>query len=89
MAKTSKAAPKKAAPKGKRPPLNLDIKEGTFRSALGVKEGEKVNPSDTQKIISAKEGAKVKVSTGKTVTATPLLKKKANLAKNMRSWKKG
>lgn len=72
----------------KKPPMKLDIKEGTFRSALGVKEGQKVNPADTQKIISAKEGAKVSVSTGKTVTATPLLKKKANLAKNMRKWKK-
>lgn len=85
MAKTGKAT----ASAVKKKPMNLDIKEGTFRKALGVKEGQKVSPSDTSKIINAPEGAKVAVSTGKTVTATPALKKKANLAKNMRGWKKG
>lgn len=79
----------KTAPAAKKKPMNLDIKEGTFRKALGVKEGQKVSPADTSKIINAPDGAKVAVSTGKTVTATPALKKKANLAKNMRGWKKG
>lgn len=72
---------------GKKKPMKLDIKEGTMRSAFGVKEGQKVNPADENKVLNADTGDKVKLSTGKTVTATAGLKKKANLSKNMRTWK--
>jgi hypothetical protein len=61
-------------------------KEGTFREAVGVKEGEKVSAADENKILNADPNEKVRLSTGKTVTATPELKKKANFAKNARRW---
>lgn len=62
-------------------------KEGSFRAAVGVKEGQKVSRSDENKILNADLGEKVKLSTGKSVTATPELKKKANFSKNASKWK--
>ena len=74
----------------KRKPMELDLKEGSLRSAFGVKEGQKVSIADENKVINADPGDKVKLSTGKTVTATPALKKKASLAKTMTTkWGKG
>lgn len=61
-------------------------KEGTFRAAVGVKDGQKIKTSDESKILNADTGEKVKLSTGKTVTATPALKKKANFARNSKKW---
>lgn len=61
--------------------------KGSFRAAVDVKEGKNVSRSDENKILKADPGESVKLSTGKTVNATPELKKKANFAKNASKWK--
>ena len=66
---------------------NAIKKPGSLRKQLGVKKGKKIKKSLLNEIMKDKVGKKVR-SGKKSVRVTPKLKKRANLAKTLRSFKK-
>lgn len=53
-------------------PMNLNLKKGALHEALGVKMGEKIPESSLDKALGSK---------------SPLMRKRANFAKNAAGWK--
>jgi hypothetical protein len=62
--------------------------KGKLSAKMGVPESKNLNASDLSKILNAEPNEKVKLSTGKTVTATASTKKQANFARNAKKFKR-
>ncbi len=65
----------------------IGFKKGTLHGQLGIAKGRKLPKSLLKKVMKAKVGGKIFYN-GKKILVTSLLKKRVNLALNLRKMKK-
>lgn len=66
---------------------NIRLKKGTLHKQLGIDKDKKLPVSLLKKILHSKAGKKIS-NNKKTIRITPLLKKRVNLALNLKKMKK-
>jgi len=66
---------------------NIDIKEGSLRDQLNVPKGRRIPKGVLNNIAEGNVGTHVQYR-GKSIAVTPLLKKRAVLARTMSKWRK-
>jgi hypothetical protein len=66
---------------------NISMKKGTLHRLLGIPKSRKLPASLLEKIMSARVNSKITYN-GRKISVTPLLKKRVNLALNLKKMKK-
>lgn len=74
-------------PKPVRPPLKLNLKEGSLHRKLHTPQGQPINPNTVKKTQQQNVGTHIH-SHGCSIPVTPDLKRQANFAANAAKWKR-